>query len=103
MSEEAVKTLPKRVFKNDFKNNEILCAICQAEFEHGDNLIILECGHGYHEKCIEKWLTGSKRQCPICKQTVSTVSVLSTDESDDFSGGNGNQGPEAKIPRTIQV
>nr|XP_020649949.1 E3 ubiquitin-protein ligase ZNRF4-like [Pogona vitticeps] len=50
-----------------------LCVICMADFEEGDGLKILWCGHAYHHTCIDTWLliqpkTG--KTCPICKQEV---------------------------------
>lgn len=42
------------------------CSICQEEFEAGDELGKLNCGHGYHMECIKQWL-GQKNSCPVCK------------------------------------
>ncbi|KAF8025219.1 hypothetical protein BT93_F2150 [Corymbia citriodora subsp. variegata] len=42
------------------------CTICQEEFEEGDELGKLNCGHGYHMECIKQWL-GQKNSCPVCK------------------------------------
>lgn len=38
----------------------------QEEFEEGDELGKLNCGHGYHMDCIKQWL-GQKNTCPVCK------------------------------------
>jgi len=38
----------------------------QEEFEAGDELGKLNCGHGYHMECIKQWL-GQKNSCPVCK------------------------------------
>lgn len=45
---------------------DIKCSICQEEYEEGDELGKIECGHGYHAQCIQQWLV-QKNQCPICK------------------------------------
>ncbi|KAI3443323.1 uncharacterized protein J3R85_000256 [Psidium guajava] len=42
------------------------CSICQEEFEEGNELGKLNCGHGYHMECIKQWL-GQKNTCPVCK------------------------------------
>ncbi|KAK4782101.1 hypothetical protein SAY86_016203 [Trapa natans] len=47
--------------KTDWK-----CSICQEEYEVENELGMLECGHGYHFGCVEKWLL-QKNVCPICK------------------------------------
>ncbi|CAK9877193.1 unnamed protein product [Sphagnum jensenii] len=45
------------------------CSICQEEYEDGDKLGKIECGHSYHALCIQQWLV-QKNQCPICKATA---------------------------------
>ncbi|KAF7082159.1 hypothetical protein CFC21_086040 [Triticum aestivum] len=51
------------------------CAICLAEFADGDAVRAMpSCGHGFHARCIERWLAvpapaaGSRRpSCPTCR------------------------------------
>ncbi|PRQ27716.1 putative transcription factor C2H2 family [Rosa chinensis] len=45
------------------------CCICQEEYNEGDDLGMLECGHDFHSDCIKQWLT-HKNLCPICKTTA---------------------------------
>ncbi|KAL8130917.1 hypothetical protein AgCh_007007 [Apium graveolens] len=45
------------------------CCICQDEYNNGDDLGELECGHRFHADCIKQWLT-RKNLCPICKTTA---------------------------------
>ncbi|KAK9071144.1 hypothetical protein SSX86_009712 [Deinandra increscens subsp. villosa] len=44
------------------------CCICQEEYNNGDNIGTLDCGHEFHTCCIKQWLT-QKNLCPICKLT----------------------------------
>ncbi|GAA0144918.1 ubiquitin-protein ligase [Lithospermum erythrorhizon] len=44
------------------------CCICQDEYDDGEDLGILECGHEFHSGCIKQWLM-HKNLCPICKTT----------------------------------
>ncbi|KAG4147208.1 hypothetical protein ERO13_D05G207533v2 [Gossypium hirsutum] len=46
------------------------CCICQEEYNDGENLGTLECGHNFHADCIKQWLC--KNLCPICKTTGLT-------------------------------
>ncbi|OEL25427.1 hypothetical protein BAE44_0013554 [Dichanthelium oligosanthes] len=45
------------------------CAICLAEFVDGDAVRVMPaCGHGFHARCIERWLEGGRRSsCPTCR------------------------------------
>lgn len=47
------------------------CCICQEEYNDGDDLGTLECGHNFHADCIKQWLM-HKNLCPICKTTALT-------------------------------
>ncbi|GBG31596.1 E3 ubiquitin-protein ligase RNF13 [Hondaea fermentalgiana] len=46
------------------------CVICICDFEDGEKLTVLPCGHGYHKECIEPWLIHKSSLCPICKQSI---------------------------------
>ncbi|GJN15125.1 hypothetical protein PR202_gb02016 [Eleusine coracana subsp. coracana] len=46
------------------------CSICQEEFEAGEEIGKLSCGHNYHVHCIKQWLS-RKNSCPVCKTAVS--------------------------------
>jgi hypothetical protein len=46
------------------------CAVCQDEYENGDEQIQLPCEHRYHEACIINWLKNYHDYCPVCKQKV---------------------------------
>ncbi|KAK6939625.1 Zinc finger, RING-type, partial [Dillenia turbinata] len=50
------------------QSEEEPCCICQEEYNNGENLGILDCGHDFHAECIKQWLT-HKNICPICKTT----------------------------------
>nr|XP_043624255.1 E3 ubiquitin-protein ligase MBR2-like [Erigeron canadensis] len=45
------------------------CCICREEYENGDDIGTLDCGHDFHTCCIKQWLT-LKNLCPICKKTA---------------------------------
>ena len=45
------------------------CPICRMEFEDGDTLAKLQCGHPYHRQCAEQWLRINKT-CAVCNQEV---------------------------------
>ncbi|PSS17260.1 E3 ubiquitin-protein ligase RHG1A [Actinidia chinensis var. chinensis] len=47
------------------------CSVCQEEYNEGENIGILECGHEFHPGCIKQWLM-HKNLCPICKKPALT-------------------------------
>ena len=49
---------------------EETCSVCICEFEAGETLRTLRCGHVYHAECIDEWLLGLSVLCPMCKQDV---------------------------------
>ncbi|KAK6116257.1 hypothetical protein DH2020_049999 [Rehmannia glutinosa] len=48
------------------------CSICREEYNDGEDLGTLECGHDFHRDCIKQWLM-QKNLCPICKTTGLTT------------------------------
>ncbi|KAL1214026.1 RING-H2 finger protein ATL79 [Cardamine amara subsp. amara] len=65
-------TTPTLVYTSDLElaGAEAECAICLSEFEQGENIQVLEkCRHGFHVKCILKWLT-SHSSCPTCRTSI---------------------------------
>ncbi|XP_058222659.1 probable E3 ubiquitin-protein ligase RHG1A isoform X2 [Rhododendron vialii] len=45
------------------------CCVCQEEYNEGEYIGTLGCGHEFHATCIKQWLM-HKNLCPICKTTA---------------------------------
>ena len=45
------------------------CAVCQCDYEAGDTLRPLPCGHAFHRACADTWLA-MQATCPICRARV---------------------------------
>ncbi|CAM9699885.1 unnamed protein product, partial [Scytosiphon promiscuus] len=41
------------------------CSVCLDDYEEGDQLLQLTCGHVFHRPCIDHWLDGHC-VCPCC-------------------------------------
>lgn len=48
---------------------EYECVICLEDIKNNDNVILTECFHMYHEKCISDWFKISNI-CPICDRKI---------------------------------
>lgn len=49
------------------------CVICLENLSE-DDIAILECGHYFHYKCVEKWL--KKENCPTCRDGEVIVQII---------------------------
>jgi Ring finger domain len=66
------------------------CSICLGEYEDGEALVQLPCGHLYHDSCIASW-TASHTKCPLCNLDLESVAVTNdqTKNHNNSSGGGG--------------
>ena len=42
-----------------------VCSICLCDYEDGDEMAMVKCGHTYHFHCIHAWAE-SHHRCPLC-------------------------------------
>jgi Ring finger domain len=53
------------------------CSICLGEYEEGEKLVRLPCGHIYHEDCVSSWTTNHTR-CPLCNCDLESATSESS-------------------------
>eukprot|EP00471_Norrisiella_sphaerica_P005828 CAMPEP_0184480602 /NCGR_PEP_ID=MMETSP0113_2-20130426/2099_1 /TAXON_ID=91329 /ORGANISM="Norrisiella sphaerica, Strain BC52" /LENGTH=278 /DNA_ID=CAMNT_0026859169 /DNA_START=44 /DNA_END=880 /DNA_ORIENTATION=- len=46
------------------------CRICFEKYRAKASIRVLPCGHHYHLKCIDPWLTKCKKVCPLCQRRI---------------------------------
>lgn len=63
----AVPRLP--IDSSDLDEDHLSCPICVCDFTEGDSIRILPCDarHQFHVECIDPWLLGVSRLCPLCR------------------------------------
>jgi hypothetical protein len=72
-SKQVVANLPREKVtdENLEKYKTIECSICFEHFKRDDVAVKIDCGHPYHDKCIEDWLA-IHNSCPICRYELVT-------------------------------
>ncbi|XP_043722235.1 RING-H2 finger protein ATL78-like [Telopea speciosissima] len=72
VKKKALKMFPVVTFSDGLKlpGLDSECAICLSEFSAGERVRILpNCNHGFHTKCIDKWLS-AHTSCPTCRHCL---------------------------------
>ncbi|KAK4359801.1 hypothetical protein RND71_022030 [Anisodus tanguticus] len=72
IKKNALKTFPVITYTTELKHPGLdsECVICLSEFVVGEKIKILpKCNHGFHVKCIDKWLN-SHSSCPTCRHCL---------------------------------
>lgn len=69
---KALKTFPTVSYSADLNLPALdaECVICLSEFTAGERVRLLpKCNHGFHVRCIDKWLS-SHSSCPKCRHNL---------------------------------
>lgn len=82
------------------------CPICLDKFKPlASRVLVLDCKHCYHEKCLSNWLINFRRSCPLCNNIIKgsdTRYLLSDLESSSY--GSFDEDLEAQvIPNSLQA
>lgn len=67
---EVIQDLPVTTYVDEHQSGGCsTCSICISDFEVGELIKPLPCGHKFHQGCIDKWLRRSG-VCPLCMREV---------------------------------
>ncbi|KAK4359794.1 hypothetical protein RND71_022023 [Anisodus tanguticus] len=72
IKKKALKTFPIITYTTEFKHPGLdsECVICLSAFIVGEKVRVLpKCNHGFHVRCIDKWLN-SHSSCPTCRHCL---------------------------------
>ena len=53
-------------FDHESKEMHKECSICLDDFSDSSEIVLTDCNHCYHQKCLKEWFT-HQRRCPICR------------------------------------
>lgn len=60
----------------DLFGESIECSICLDEIKEGQRtLLIRSCQHGFHQECLDRWLSGNST-CPNCRGAVRSETEM---------------------------
>lgn len=65
----AIDAIGSHKFCRGKSDDDDSCAICMSEYQTGDIIRTLPCGHKYCQKCIDPWLV-EHVECPVCRKEV---------------------------------
>lgn len=73
-SSSSSRTPPSRSQSSDNSRSapttSTTCALCLCDYETGDRVRELPCEHRFHDICVDPWLMGGRRTCPVCSRVV---------------------------------
>jgi hypothetical protein len=68
----ATSIVPKKINQQSSesmeKNHDVgLCCVCLSMLNNKDEIRVLPCLHEFHEVCVNSWLNGHQKTCPLCR------------------------------------
>ncbi|XP_038705370.1 RING-H2 finger protein ATL78-like [Tripterygium wilfordii] len=88
IEQKALETFPIVKYNAEEAGLDSECVICLSEFGSGEWVRILpKCNHGFHVKCIDKWLK-SHSSCPTCRQCLIKTCQKIVDCSQSTNSSN---------------
>ena len=61
--------------KHECKHDAGTCPICCDDFNDINKVILLKCGHLYHDECIKKCIFHNPK-CPLCREKIELTLEL---------------------------
>lgn len=66
---EMIAELPVLRFRPNLFESGAGCAVCLADYNVGNHVRKLPCGHHFHQRCCDQWLRQNKK-CPLCMGAI---------------------------------
>lgn len=88
ISDKGKDKLKEIIYDNSkYETNE--CVISMDEFNNGDKIIQLPCGHIFHKTSIKTWLSEESNKCPVCRYELD-YKEIKNDENFIISNETNN-------------
>jgi len=92
---EAFAQLPEETIGEDTQGADV-CGICLEDWESGERVVRLGCGHHFHRACCAQWLKGSSALCPLCHWAADCPRPCGSrcntaEEDEEFLGDVGDE------------
>lgn len=68
-TEDMIADLPVIRFRPHLFEPGAGCAVCLADYDMGNHVRKLPCGHHFHQRCCDQWLRQNKK-CPLCMGAI---------------------------------
>lgn len=46
------------------------CCVCLSRLNNKDEIRVLPCLHEFHKVCVNRWLKGHHKTCPLCRFSI---------------------------------
>lgn len=57
-----------KIIKKIYNIENMICSVCCEKYENCVNIVVLLCGHDFHQTCINKWFYEYNKICPLCRR-----------------------------------
>ncbi|KAF7834181.1 RING-H2 finger protein ATL78-like [Senna tora] len=106
VKKKALKTFPTITYDQKLPGlDDTECAICLCDFSNGDRLRILpKCNHGFHVRCIDKWLN-SHSSCPKCRHCLihTCEKIVGCASSGGITTTSQAQGGSSQVETMVRI
>ena len=83
LSDEGNDQLLKLKYNPEINGEHTTCPILQKDFQEGDELIKLPCGHMFFPDAINHWLKEFNASCPVCRHELKNKEVIDHESVED--------------------